>query len=494
MNVQQLISQLFEKDILITPEQVKRLTDKDALVLSRIMNNGAAVEQYLQQLESQPSRAPPPISPFTQQRSGKDGSVQVIRSYAKKPKKRSYDDFVRHFNVRFQNMDRMLRARKELAGVTAIDRVRQFSGSRDKISVIGFVLEKRDTKNEHIMLEIEDRSGTLNVLISKNKPELIEIAKDLAYDEIIGITGTIKDDLMFADSIVIPSVPQGHELKKAPEEVYMVCLSDIHFGNKNFFEKEFSQVVEWLNGNLGDDRTRDIARKTKYVVIAGDLIEGVGVYPSQEADLSIPDIYAQYRYCDEVLSKIAPDKHIILIPGNHDIGRLSEPQPRTPPELMPLLNARANTYFLSNPSWVRIHQTPSFPGFTILLYHGGSFFYYGNSVMKLFREGGMSNPVGIMQYLLTHRHLAPSHTSTLYVPDAEEDHLIIDEIPDFFITGHLHTTQSKTWNGITMLSCSCWVPLTEYQIKAGLKIDPGKFMLINLQTRGVQALKPEDLQ
>jgi DNA polymerase II small subunit len=273
----------------------------------------------------------------------------------------------------------------------------------------------------------------------------------------------------------------------------MVCVSDIHFGNREYMKREFDGFLAWLRGEAGTPEMRRIAAKTHYVIIPGDVIEGVGIYPSQEKDLCIPDIYDQYTYCDDVLSQIPEEKHVIIIPGNHDIGRLSEPQGRLPKELLPKLNARANTHFLSNPSIVRLHAQPGFPGFTTTLYHGGSFIYYGNNVPRLFREGGVNNPCAIMQYLLQRRHLAPAHASTLTVPDVEVDDLILDEIPDFLITGHLHMAQEKTWRGITMLSCSCWVPITDYQEKSGLRCDPGKLALVNLQTRAVQLCSPSEL-
>lgn len=498
MNVKALIAQLFEQDILITPEQAKLITDEDANILSKMLGKPVDIEAYLTALAGGGKKivAQPPqvTNPISATKPNGFIPVQILRHYNKKPKKRSYADFVAHFNSRFQAMEKILRQRKELQNVTSIDRTRQYAGrdTKQKVSLIGLVLEKRETKNGHLIIELEDRSGSINILFAKGKP-LFESGKDLCNDEIIGITGTLGDGIVFADEVYLPSVPVHNELKHAPDDVYAICISDIHFGNKNFFEKEFKILLDWLRGEAGTPEARAIAKKVQYIFIPGDLVEGVGIYPAQENDLSIQDIYSQYRYCDEVLDRIPNDKHILIIPGNHDIGRLSEPQPALSKEVLPRLAARDNVYFLSNPSTVKIHQTPDFDGFTCLLYHGGSLIYYGNTIMHLFQEGGMSNPCAVMQYLLQRRHLAPSHTATLYVPDNEEDPLILHEIPDFFITGHLHTTQEKTWNGITMLSCSCWVPMTEYQMKQGLKIDPGKFMLINLKTRQVEAIKPEDL-
>jgi DNA polymerase II small subunit len=491
MSVQEIIAQLFEHDILITPEQAKLLTERDAHVIAQLLKKPAEVESYLQRLSSRPTIK---VAAKEVKTNDTTSSVEVLRHYNKKPKKRSFNDFVQYFNVRYQTMEKMLRSRKELNSVMSIERCKQYArGGQQQATIIGLVSDKRETKNGHIILELEDRSGRLNVLVSLNKSELHALAQDVSLDEIVGVIGNLREDIVFADSLLIPGVPATNELKKSPDQAYAVVISDLHLGNKNFFADNFSLFLDWLAGKHGSKKMRDMARKTKYVFITGDLIEGVGVYPSQEKDLSIPDIFEQYKLCDEWLDRIPHDKHIVIIPGNHDIGRLSEPQPALGKELLPKLSSRENVHLLSNPSTVRFHASNDFPGFTCLLYHGGSFIYYGNNVMRLFFEGGMSNPCGVMQYLLNRRHLAPSHTATLYVPDNEEDPLIINEVPDFFLSGHLHTTQDKTWNGITMISASCWVPLTEYQIKAGLKIDPGKFIIIDLKTRAVEAIKPEEL-
>ena len=68
--------------------------------------------------------------------------------------------------------------------------------------------------------------------------------------------------------------------------------SDIHVGSKLFLEKQFVKFIEWLNGNV--DTRKDIAEKIKYLVISGDLVDGIGVYPNQDKELSISDIYKQY--------------------------------------------------------------------------------------------------------------------------------------------------------------------------------------------------------
>lgn len=495
MNTTELIHALFDHDILVTPEQAKLISERDVAVLKDLLKFPKEAEAYIGRIEERHRKqvaAAASLSGMTPARQSR--AVEVIKHYEKRPQKRTYQHFVNHFATRFAGIQKLLRTRKDLQSVIPIEKTKKQGATNEQVAVIGIVSEKRETKNEHIILTLEDRTSTISVLCSKNKTEIIEQARDLCVDDVIAVTGKLGEDIIFADSLSIPDIPIQHELKKAPDEVYLVCVSDIHIGNKNFMQGDFELFLAWLRGEEGTDEWKRIASKTKYVIIPGDVIEGVGIYPNQEGDLSIPDIYDQYRFCEEILDRIPADKHLIIIPGNHDIGRLSEPQPRLPKDVFPILYARDNTYFVSNPATVRIHQSPQFPGFDLTLYHGGSFIYYGNEVPSLFKAGGVNNPCAIMQHLLKRRHLAPAHASTLYVPDPEQDPLAIDEIPDFLITGHLHMAQSKTWRGITMLSCSCWVPITDYQQKQGLKCDPGKFILVNLQTRAVQHVEPKTVR
>ena len=93
-----------------------------------------------------------------------------------------------------------------------------------------------------------------------------------------------------------------------------------------------------------------------------------------------------------------------------------------------------------------------------------------------------------MKFLLQRRHLAPSHGSTLYIPDPEKDHLLIDKIPDFFVTGHIHKTQVLNYRGVTAIGCGCWTGQTENQAKRGIVPDPNRVTLVNLQTREVKIL------
>lgn len=92
-----------------------------------------------------------------------------------------------------------------------------------------------------------------------------------------------------------------------------------------------------------------------------------------------------------------------------------------------------------------------------------------------------------MKFLLQKRHLAPTHGSNMYIPD-EEDPLIIKEIPDIFVSGHIHQTTVSNYRNVSMINSSCWVVQSEDNAKRGIVPNPCRIPIINLKTREVRIM------
>ena len=92
-------------------------------------------------------------------------------------------------------------------------------------------------------------------------------------------------------------------------------------------------------------------------------------------------------------------------------------------------------------------------------------------------------PVLVSKFLLQRRHLAPTHQSTLTMPDPEKDPLFIETVPDIFVTGHIHKSAISSYRGTTIIAASSWEKQTSYQEKFGHKPDLCKVIAINLKTR-----------
>ena len=429
--------------------------------------------------ESFSEESPPyePISP--------SGSVVVLKSYIDTFQKKKVQDFVDHFRVRYESLRDILLSRLDLQHSISINRL-SHKQHGDDVSFIGLISSKVMTKNGNYRLTLEDLTGTIDVLITKTKEELYSLVDDCVLDEVVGIRGVLGQNIVFCNQLYVPDIPEGSEFKKAPDETYAAIISDIHVGLHLFLEEDFNNFLKWTRGEFGNKKQRHIASKLKYLFLNGDLVEGVGIYPGQEEDLVIKDITKQYDQLAFFFSQIPSHIELIICGGNHDALRLSEPQPPLDKKYASALYSLPNALHVSNPSLITIHADKDFPGFDVLMYHGFSIPYYADSVPSIRQAGGMNRTDLIMKYLLQRRHLAPAHGSNLYVPDPHKDPLVIDKVPDIFITGHVHQACASHYKHVTLINSSCWASQSEDNKRRGIVPTPSRVPLLNLKTREVR--------
>ncbi len=467
------ILEYLERGMLLSPDE-----DGNPLPLDDPLD-----EERPEELGSAPAPAPDKPPPEREAQS----DIRILKNYQKPSTKRRYEDFVAHFNARFKALSAILRQRAELQGATAIARLKG-RGRNEQAVLIAMIKEKSLTKNRNVMLTLEDQTGEFKALITAKRQELHDRAKDLVLDEVIGVQGSLGDGILFVNELFHPDVPITHELKKGPSDDCLAIIGDPQVGGKEFLAKDFEKLLAWIDGRLGNEEQRALAKRLKYLVVIGDLVEGVGVYPGQEEDLLIKDITEQYEAFAALIKRIPRRIRVICIPGNHDAGRIAEPQPPIYRDFARSLYELENVTMLSSPSLVTVGATPGFSGFTLLLYHGYSLIYYADNVPSIRERGGQKRAELIMKFLLQRRHLAPTHKSNLYIPDPEEDPLVITHVPDFFITGHIHRMSSALYRGVTMINASAWCDITDDQEKRGLEPQPARLPVVDLRTRDVKVI------
>src|SRR3989344_33887 len=422
---------------------------------------------------------------FSNNPRGLTGSFEDVRIVASSPalsKKIEVNDFVNYFRSRLNEMKSILQEHCELTNLISINKL---SGNKQNFSIIGIVSDKRVTKNKNLLLEVEDLTGKIKILINHEKKELYEKAEEIAIDSVLGFKVSGGREIVFANDIIFPESSIS-ERKKSPVEEYSLFLGDIHVGSKLFLENNLIKFIDYLNGKFPN--TPEV-NNIKYLFIIGDLIAGVGVYPGQEKELIIQNVEEQYSKAAELLGKIRKDIKIIISPGNHDAVRIMEPQPILDEKYAwPLYNLK-NILLVGNPCQVNIGSKPekSFNGFDVLMYHGYSYHYYANNIPKLIIGKAVHNPDQIMHYLLKNRHLAPTHSSTLYFPSID-DPFIIKKVPDIFVSGHTQKSAVSYYNNILTISASAWESLTKFQEKMGNEPDFCKVPMFNHKTRAVKIL------
>ncbi len=373
-----------------------------------------------------------------------------------------YRDFVSVFRNRYEKLSAKLRGR---VNHRPTDAVAAMSGGSDA-AIIGMVSDIRSTASGHWLVELEDTNGTFPCLVMKDR-EFADDVRTLLRDEVIAVEGTLADDagILFVDSLYFPDVPRTYSPSTADRSVEVALVSDVHVGSEEFLEDAWQRFTGWLH--------TEEAEAIEYLLIAGDMVEGVGVYPNQDEELDIIDIYDQYEAFSEYLKEVPGDMEIVMIPGNHDAVRLAEPQPAFDEELRDIMSAH-DSRISANPSTVTIE------GVSVLMYHGTSF---DEIIAELPDEhASYESPERTMAQILRKRHVAPQYGGMTRIAPEEEDHLVIEEVPDIVHTGHIHKLGYGTYHNVLTINSSCWQAQTDFQKSVNLDPDVGFAPVVDLQT------------
>lgn len=393
----------------------------------------------------------------------------------------SLDDFLKCFRNRFTRIERILRRRLDAKDAVPLSDALE-APANSEVKTIGFVTEKRERKGM-IFMRIEDHKSVARVLVPPTADRnAFEKAQNILLDQVICVQATKgKNDLLIATDIIWPDIPERRP-RKAYESVYAALISDLHVGSKFFLNGAFSQFLSWLRGQVGNSKQREIAGKIKYVVIAGDLVDGIGVYPNQEQELAITDIHEQYRAVARLIEQIPEYIEVIIIPGNHDPTRQALPQPAIPRKYAgPLYDARKVTT-LGNPARIRLH------GVELLLSHGRGLDDVIGAVPGIMYRNIDKTISRAMKLLLKARHLAPVYGKRTPIAPEPKDFLVIDEAPDILHAGHVHVIGYEMYRGTLILNSGAWQTQTEYQRKMGLSPTPGIAPIVDLETLHVMPI------
>ena len=373
-----------------------------------------------------------------------------------------YGDFVTVFRDRYEKLSKQLRGRVNHRPASAIG---SMNGGTET-AMIGLVDDVRSTKNGHWIVELEDTTGTFPCLVMKDR-EFAGRVEELLLDECVAVEGTLSDDgeIVFVDALYVPDVPRTHTPNTADRHVQAALVSDLHVGSQEFAADAWDRFASWLH--------TDEAAAVEYLLVAGDMVEGVGVYPDQDEELDIVDIYEQYEAFAERLKDVPGDMEILMIPGNHDAVRLAEPQPGFDEQLREIMSVH-DARITGNPSLVTVE------GVNVLMYHGVSL----DEVIAELPESKASydEPHKAMYQLLKKRHVAPQFGGKTRLAPEERDYLVMEEVPDVFHTGHVHKLGWGKYHNVLAVNSGCWQEQTDFQKSVNIDPEVGYAPILDLDT------------
>jgi DNA polymerase II small subunit len=326
------------------------------------------------------------------------------------------------------------------------------------------LVTSRTAERNITKLALEDPSGLFEGIVFDN--ELQKTVGTLLIDQFVMVrVGLGKNSGFIIKDLILPDIPDQAS-NKSETDAYAVFLSDLHIGSKYFMEDEFTEFVSWLSS------PDPVARKIRFVLIGGDIVDGVGIYPNQDKELVCQTIEEQLKKTVGLIDKIPKNMKVIIMPGNHDPGRRALPQPAIPKKYNSSLWEMENVVMVGNPAVVSLN------GVKVMMFHGQSI----DDIVKTTPGLSYNKPTNVMKHLLRARHLSPIYGSQTPIAPEMEDLLVIEDVPDIFHVGHVHRAELDMYKGILLVNSGSWQKQTPFQASVGMTPNPGIALMVNLKT------------
>ena len=383
-------------------------------------------------------------------------------------------DFKEYFFNRYQKIKKILSSRPDnFIPISEIKKIK----NNEETSTIVMVYDKRETKKA-IILECEDPSGKITFIAPRTNEDVYFKCEKVLMDQVIGLKVRRANDLFIIQDVIQPDIPIVNKSSKEKmefPELYVALISDLHIGSEKFCEEAFMNFLKWLKED-------DEGRLVKYLIICGDLIDGVGIYPNQERELKYKSINLQLEKALQLLLNIPNYINVIIIPGNHDPVRKALPQPAYPKKYIEKFLEKGDFIFLGNPSEIALHKR------RFLLYHGQSFDDFIQYVPGLTYGTLKENIDKLLEVIPLTRHLAPVYGGTALTLPLQEDFLVLETIPDILHVGHIHVAGIKKYRGLTIVNSGTFQKQTHYQKGMGLDPTPPSIALLNIKDLSVKII------
>jgi DNA polymerase II small subunit len=384
------------------------------------------------------------------------------------------DGYLEYFRSRFKKVERILRQRIDVREAVSIDNALKLP-LKAKIKVIGIVTTKR-SRGHRLFLDIEDREDSITVMATDS--EVVRKGLSILQDQVICVDAVkYRQDLLVVRDFIWPDIPSKPP-NRSEAPLCAAFLADVHIGSIHFNKELFDRFIRWMNLELGPPQSKRLAGRVKYVVIAGDLVDGIGVYPNQLKELEITDIREQYTVAGMLLQELPDHAEIIILPGNHDAVRKSLPQVPLSREYAEVMDENDRIHLYGNPSRLQLHGVETF------ISHGKAL----DEILSQVPGLEFQSPIGGMELLLRCRHVAPTYGSSTPIAPEREDRLVISATPDIFHMGHIHVHETKKYKGSTLIASGSWQDQTPFQKRVNLIPTVGVAPIVDLQTHTVMSI------
>lgn len=171
--------------------------------------------------------------------------VEIINNIENMIQNITIQDLTRLYNKKYEMIKDIIVSRYKDKGFISITNLKTVGYGN--YCIIG-IIRNKETSDERTIVEFEDATGNARVVF--NKKEI-----DAGVDDVVGVCGTIKDNVIFGNDIVYPDVPL-----RDPTTGYgrMCFMSDLCLDEAP--TKDLEKIFSWLSKSNID-----------YVIVSGKI-------------------------------------------------------------------------------------------------------------------------------------------------------------------------------------------------------------------------------
>ena len=348
--------------------------------------------------------------------------------------------------------------------------------------IIGMVEDTGVLSTNRFVIQLEDSEYPFHTrcVMVEDSPSFPNY-RSILRDAVVGISGVLPKNYkegpltaFWGKDIIRPGF-ETHSFNSSNSKQRVLIVSDIHYGSKTFSKGTFTRFIRLLTLENIRPALQDMMENVSTIIIAGDLVEGVGKYPTQKKDLSILSIEEQYHQLAQEFEKLPPHYDIIVIPGEHDATQIGLPQPA--------INKKFSSPLLKLPQ-IRSHGNPlriTIEDVNFLLMHG-------QGLDNLFQNHLKLNPREVqegIQNLLEYRHLGMEYGTFYPLVPYPEDYLVIEQVPEIVVSGHFHRASYNEYKGVKVITTGSF---QKNQASSKLDTSLGIFYLVDLENGNVSQI------
>ena len=157
--------------------------------------------------------------------------INILKRFEIQKNKPDIISWISYYKQRLNKIRKILKEHSEMRSIYPLNKIPE----NQEVAIFGLVYDKKITE-KGITFVIEDGNNVVRAFISKDNENIdFKIVKDIPLDSVIGLVGTYKNKMFFANNVILPDVPIRRPKTIGEDDVYILFTGDWQIGNNIHF-------------------------------------------------------------------------------------------------------------------------------------------------------------------------------------------------------------------------------------------------------------------